>query len=208
MTPPRILIAGIGNIFLGDDAFGVEVAARLAQRSLPEGVRVIDFGIRGLDLTYALLDGCDVAILVDAAPRGSPPGTLYVIQPEPLVDGEPTPGELMIQTHGMDPARVLRLVAAMGGRLHNLLVVACEPTPLDSEDDMQMGLSPPVQAAVDEAIPLIEKLITDIREGRYEPFAQTLNRPSPVPDTMNSMKGDANHGNSNASQSAAAPLFG
>jgi len=205
MTPPRILIAGIGNIFLGDDAFGVEVAARLARRPLPEGVRVVDFGIRGLDLTYALLDGCDVAILVDAAPRGSPPGTLYVIQPDPVSAVEPEPGELLVQTHGMDPAKVLRLVAAMGGRLQNLLVVACEPTPSDSEDDMQMGLSPQVEAAVDEAIGLIEKLIIDIREGRYEPFAQTLNPSSSVSDPM---KGVVNHGNVNPSQSTVAPLFG
>ncbi len=205
MTPLRILIAGIGNIFLGDDAFGVEVASRLAQRPLPEGVRMVDFGIRGLDLTYALLDGCEVAILVDAAPRGSPPGTIYIIQPDPLEGVEPEPGELLIQTHGMDPAKVLRLVAAMGGRLQNLLVVACEPTPLDSEDDMQMGLSAPVQAAIEEAVPLIEKLINDIREGRYPPFAQTSNRPVPVSDLS---KGVVNHGNNDASQSAPQPLFG
>ncbi len=179
MTPPRILIAGIGNIFLGDDAFGVEVAAKLAQRPLPEGVRVVDFGIRGLDLTYALLDGCDVAILVDAAPRGSAPGTLYVIKPEPLsAEVELQPGELLIETHGMEPAKVLRLVGAMGGRLQKLLVVACEPTPLDSENDMQMGISPAVQAAVQEAVPLIESLIAQIREGRYPPFA---NDPLPEP---------------------------
>ena len=79
--PARILIAGIGNIFLGDDAFGVEVARRLVRRRLPDGVRVVDFGIRGLDLTYALLDGYEAVILVDAAPRGGPPGTLYVLEP-------------------------------------------------------------------------------------------------------------------------------
>src|SRR5439155_26353965 len=82
MSPSRILVAGIGNIFLGDDAFGVEVVQRLAQRPQPEGVRVVDFGIRGLDLVYALLDGCEAMILVDATPRGGQAGTLYVIEPE------------------------------------------------------------------------------------------------------------------------------
>src|SRR5947209_3209759 len=78
--------AGVGNIFLGDDAFGVEVAQRLARRPLPAGVRVVDFGIRGLDLTYALLDPYDAVVLVDAAPRGNAPGTLYVLEPEPQPD--------------------------------------------------------------------------------------------------------------------------
>ncbi|MGH7848434.1 MAG: hydrogenase maturation protease, partial [Candidatus Binatia bacterium] len=77
MTPAKILVAGIGNIFLGDDGFGVEVARELAKRKLPESVRVVDFGIRGFDLAYALLDGYDLTILVDAAPRGGLPGTLY-----------------------------------------------------------------------------------------------------------------------------------
>src|SRR5438552_8768464 len=114
MTPARLLIAGIGNVFLGDDAFGVEVAQRLAQRALPEAVRVVDFGIRGLDLTYALLDGYEAVILVDETPRGGPPGTLYVLEPArgaPLEAGE---AEVSIEMHSMDPVRVLRLAAAMG----------------------------------------------------------------------------------------------
>src|ERR1700734_1751902 len=99
MTPPRILIAGIGNIFLGDDAFGSEVARRLAARPMPDGVKVVDFGIRGFDLTYALLDGSDATILVDATPRGGPPGTLYVIEPDPGEAREPEEADLLIQTH-------------------------------------------------------------------------------------------------------------
>jgi hydrogenase maturation protease len=168
---PRILIAGIGNIFLGDDAFGVEVVRRLAERPLPEGVRVVDFGIRGLDLTYALLDGCDTAILVDAAPRGYTPGTLFVLEPsiEEAANNEKepiAPSELLIETHGMDPVRVLRLVRAMGGKVRKILVVGCEPTPLASEEDMEIGLSDPVQCAVIEAVPMIESLIAKILEEK------------------------------------------
>ena len=81
MRRPRILIACIGNIFLGDDAFGVEVGRALVGRSFPEGVHVVDFGIRGMDLTFALMDGCDVAIMVDAVPRGARPGTLCLLEP-------------------------------------------------------------------------------------------------------------------------------
>ena len=114
---PRILIACIGNILLRDDAFGVAVARRLAGRSWPDGVRVVDFGIRGFDLALALLDkATDVAILVDAAPRGEPPGTLYVIEPE-WEDADPSagPAGLEIETHSLDPVKVLRLVSALGG---------------------------------------------------------------------------------------------
>src|SRR5262249_15201119 len=120
MTRPRILVAGVGNIFLGDDAFGVEVARRLARRPLPPEVRVVDFGIRGLDLTYALLDGYETVVLVDAAPRGGPPGTLYVLEPEP---GEPPAGEAgpLFEMHSLDPVKVLRLAAALGGRVERLL---------------------------------------------------------------------------------------
>src|SRR5881227_271903 len=99
----RVLVAGVGNIFLGDDAFGVEVAQRLLRRGLPDAVRVVDFGIRGLDLTYALLDGYEAVILVDAAPRGGPPGTLYVLEPE----RGGAPDVAAIETHGMDPVKVL-----------------------------------------------------------------------------------------------------
>jgi hydrogenase maturation protease len=157
--PPRILIAGIGNIFLGDDAFGSEVARRMKDHPLPDGVRVVDFGIRGLDLAYALLDEPDATILVDAAPRGDPPGTLYVIEPDLAVPGEPGADDPVIEAHAMDPVRVLRMAAAMGGRPRRVLVVGCEPATLGSDDDPIMGLSPPVEAAVPEAIGLIESLV-------------------------------------------------
>ncbi len=163
-TSPRILIACIGNIFLGDDAFGVEVAQRLAKRPLPPGVRLVDFGIRGLDLAYALIDTCDIAILVDAAPRGQAPGTLYVIEPDPIDpnDNVQTPADLMMQTHGMDPMKVLRLVSVMGTQAKRILLVGCEPGRVDL-DEMEMGLSPPVQAAVEEAVTLIESLLPKVQ---------------------------------------------
>src|SRR5208283_2780861 len=124
MSKPRILVAGIGNIFLGDDAFGVEVARRMAGQPQPEGVAVKDFGIRGLDLAFSLLEGYDLTILVDALPRGGPPGTLYVLEPDPA-DLEPG-AESMVETHGMDPVKVLRLVKSMGGDCGAVRVVGCQ----------------------------------------------------------------------------------
>src|SRR5262245_3824394 len=154
---PRILVAGIGNIFLGDDAFGVEVAARLASRPLPPTVRVVDFGIRGLDLVYALADGFDLAILVDAVPRGSEPGTLYTIEPElPEMSGD---RPVVLATHGMDPLKVLLLARAMGQTPERLLIVGCEPAWLGDGDAGGMGLSEPVRAAIGPAVTLIEELI-------------------------------------------------
>jgi hydrogenase maturation protease len=164
MKRPRILVAGIGNIFLGDDAFGVEVAQRLARRGLPDEVRVVDFGIRGLDLTYALLDGYEAVVLVDAVPCGGTPGTLYVLEPEWGESSETGAGP-SIETHGMDPVKVLRLAAAMGGKVDHLLLVGCEPTAVSDYEDMQMGLSDSVRAAVDEAIPLVESLVMRLLRG-------------------------------------------
>jgi hydrogenase maturation protease len=167
MSRPRILIAGVGNIFLGDDAFGVEVARRLARRELPDEVRVIDFGIRGLDLTYALLDGYESVILVDAAPRGGPPGTLYVLDVggDELLTAADADSIPTIETHGMDPVKVLRLAAAMGGTVGRLLLVGCEPTTPDAADDLPAGLSEPVRAAVDEALSLITSLVARLLRG-------------------------------------------
>jgi hydrogenase maturation protease len=159
--PASILVAGIGNIFLGDDAFGSEVARRLARRELPEAVRVVDFGIRGFDLTYALLDGYEVTIFVDATPRGGAPGTLYTIEPD-LSELEHTHAEgAPVEPHGMNPLKVLSLVKSMGGELKRILLVGCEPAPLVSEDGY-MGLSAPVEAAVEEALRMIESLVREI----------------------------------------------
>lgn len=153
-----ILVAGIGNIFFGDDGFGVEVSRRLSNSALPEDVRVIDFGIRGLDLTYALLDGYDAVVMVDVAQRGGEPGTLYLMEPKV---GE----ELCVETHGMEPHKVLALAKAMGSKLDCLRLVACEPL-IFGEDGIGVGLSPPVEAAVEPAVRLVQSVVSELREGR------------------------------------------
>lgn len=160
MMKPRILVAGIGNIFLGDDAFGSEVARKLQQCSLPEDVRVVDFGIRGFDLAYALLDGYEVTILVDATPRGGAPGTLYTIEPD-LSELDGLNAGPMVETHGMNPLKVLAMVKAMGGAFNRILLVGCEPAPLESEGG-QMGMCEPVQRAVAEAVRMVESLVTTV----------------------------------------------
>jgi|SRR5579883_1577184 len=159
MKAPRVLVAGVGNIFLGDDAFGVEVARQLMRRPQPDGVRVVDFGIRGLDLTYALLDGYDVVILVDATPRGEAPGTLYVLEVEPPALEEAGTDDLAVEGHNLDPARVFRLAAVLGSCVRRLFVVGCEPGRTEDWEEMAAGLSNPVQAAVGEAVGMVESLI-------------------------------------------------
>ena len=155
-----VLIAGVGNIFLRDDAFGVEVARRLATRAVPEGVRVSDFGIRGFDLAYALGNDDDAVILVDAIQRGEAPGTLYVLEIDP---DSTTPG--VLETHGMDPANVLRLAAALGGRPRRIFLVGCEPSDVGLDDEGRTGLSAPVEAAVDGAVDMVESLVARIQGG-------------------------------------------
>ena len=159
----RLLVAGIGNIFLGDDAFGVEVVRRLAARGLPDGVRVVDFGIRGLDLTYALLDGYEAVILVDALPRGGRPGTLYVL--EPSMDAHSDSAGVLVEGHGLDPVKVLRLASSMGGRIERLLVVGCEPEPPGEWDEMRVEMSRPVRDALDGAAELVESLVGRLLRG-------------------------------------------
>jgi hydrogenase maturation protease len=161
---PAILIAGIGNIFLGDDAFGVEVVQRLAGRKLPGRVKAIDFGIRGFDLAYALLDGSDVTILVDACPRGGEPGSLYVIEPDLNALGALEAKQAPVDAHSMNPMNVIRMAESMGGDLKRILLVGCEPATLGPEEG-QMGLSEIVAAAVDAAVALVESLVERIRNG-------------------------------------------
>jgi len=162
----NILIAGIGNIFFGDDAFGCEVAAQLIRRPLPEGVRVIDFGIRSYDLAYAMMNGPDVTILIDATPRGQPPGTIYLLEPDKnILDSNS--GEV-VNAHSMNPVRVLQLIHSLGGQSGRLYLVGCEPAVLETEEGA-MGLSEKVQAAVAPAIEMIETLIREILEGAGNP---------------------------------------
>ncbi|MGA7403149.1 MAG: hydrogenase maturation protease [Candidatus Sulfotelmatobacter sp.] len=160
---PRILVAGIGNIFLGDDAFGVEVARRLSAREWPKNIRVTDFGIRGYDLAYALLDGYDTTILVDACPRGEPAGTLYVIEPDLNTLGSAVEQQSAVEAHSMNPLNVLRLASSMGP-LKRVLLVGCEPGTLGPEEG-QMGLSEPIEAVLNEAVKLVESLIEKISSG-------------------------------------------
>jgi len=160
----KILIAGVGNIFLGDDAFGVEVVQRLANRALPGNVRVIDFGIRSYDLAYALMEPWELVILVDALPRGGEPGTVYTIEPQLPRSVDP-PTSIAVDAHSMNPVTVLQLVRNLEGKAGPLLVVGCEPSTVEADEGGQMGLSNPVRAAVDEAVRMIEEIIAGIRKS-------------------------------------------
>jgi hydrogenase maturation protease len=163
----RMLIAGVGNIFLGDDGFGVEVARRLAAVELPDWVRVADYGISGMHLAYDLANGYDSAILIDAVPRGGPPGTVYVIEPErnraPAADGAgaPAPGDrplaggALFDAHGMQPDVVFGVLDLLGAETGRVLIVGCEP----ENADYGIGLSDPVAEAVDEAVRVVLDLV-------------------------------------------------
>jgi hydrogenase maturation protease len=156
-----VLIAGIGNIFLADDGFGVEVVNRLASKSFPSGVRVADFGIRGFDLAYALMEGYETTILVDAYPGEGAPGTLFVVELDLQESNSAEAQAGAIEPHGMNPLEVLRMATNMGGQLKRVLLVGCVPATLGPEEG-QMGLSEPVTVAVDEAAKLVESLVTRI----------------------------------------------
>ncbi len=161
----KILIAGIGNIFHGDDAFGVEVAQRLAGRSLPPEVRVVDFGIRGFDLAYALLDGYDVTVLLDAASRGQTPGTLYTIEIDPHASAGGDGGQTGMDAHSMNPLHVLSMARALGGEFGRILLVGCEPETFGPEDEGMLGLSDTVAASVGPAADLVEALANDLLQA-------------------------------------------
>ncbi|RKR45773.1 hydrogenase maturation protease [Paraburkholderia sp. BL17N1] len=169
-----ILVAGIGNVFLGDDGFGVEVVRRLQQQlaagDLPgfaADVDVADFGIRGVDLCYALLDGVDSAILIDATQRGGAPGTLYVIEPS-IDESDSTASEdpyalpILTSPHEMDPAKVLHTVRMLGGCCEDIVVLGCEPQDFGCEqgEEGRMSLSRPVAAAVELAADTVVRLVT------------------------------------------------
>lgn len=118
---PLILVAGIGNIFLGDDAFACEVAQALIKRKQPENVRVVDFGIRGLDLACALMDGCDLTIFVEATPRGN--ASEPDLKELDNLDAEMT----AIDAHNMNPMKVLAMVKTLDGTFGKIILFGCEP---------------------------------------------------------------------------------
>jgi hydrogenase maturation protease len=163
----QILVAGVGNAWLQDDAFGGECARRLEARGAPDGVTVMDFGTGGLDLAYEIMRGYDALVLLDASRQGEAPGTLYVLEPDmeqlarPIEDGE------AIDPHGMDPQSVLRFVGAIGGFSGRVVVIGCEPGEVD---DVGLGLTPAVEAAVDRALALVLETLEELRsDAAYQP---------------------------------------
>jgi hydrogenase maturation protease len=148
----RVLVAGIGNLFLTDDGFGSEVARQLVRRPMPAGVKVVDFGIRGMHLAYELLDGYDALVVVDALPGEGAPGDLSVLQvgPDDLGEGE-------LDAHGMAPVAVLASLGQLGGSLPPTYIVGCQPADIDEG----IGLSPAVAAAVEPAVQLVLDVLQD-----------------------------------------------
>jgi hydrogenase maturation protease len=146
---PRVLVAGIGNIFLSDDGFGVEVIKELAGADLPPWAQIADYGIAGMHLAYDLMGGYDTTILLDATPHGRPPGTLSLIE----ADTEDL-AAASIDAHGMQPDAVFRLLRLLGGDAGRVLLVGCEPACLDEG----IGLSPEVTAAVPAAVRAVTEL--------------------------------------------------
>jgi hydrogenase maturation protease len=160
----RTLIACLGNIFLGDDGFGVAVARRLASEDLPAGTRLTDYGIRGMHLAYDLADGWDTTILVDAAQQGGQPGTVYLIEPEPGQDATGAgnlAGAMLFDPHGMQPDVTLGLAGMLGPQAGQVLVVGCEP----ASTAEGIGLSEPVTVAVEEAAQLVLGLVRGGQPG-------------------------------------------
>jgi hydrogenase maturation protease len=162
-----VLVAGVGNVFLADDGFGVEVVRRFGAERQPSGVTVADFGIRGLHLAYEILDGYDTAILVDASPRGGAAGELVLLEVDPAdLPPAPTPDELVergavVDAHGMTPAEVLSMLRMLGGTPGRVLVLGCEPARVEEE----IGLSEPVAAAVDAALVELRRLVAEETAG-------------------------------------------
>lgn len=156
----QILVAGVGNAWLGDDGFGGVVIKRLEQRKLPSGVQVMDFGSGGLDLAYEVMRGYHALLLIDISEQGGEPGTLYVLEPDPdEIEGGIEDGEVL-NPHGMDPATVLRFVKAVHGWPGKVVVVACEPADVE---DIAMELSPKVEAVVEEAVDLVLEQIAALQ---------------------------------------------
>jgi hydrogenase maturation protease len=155
-TAARVLVAGVGNVFRTDDGFGSEVARRLSALPWPDGVRVVDYGIRGLHLAYDLLEPWDALVLVDAVPDRGGVGTVAVLE----IGAEHLRGGHQVDAHGMDPGAVLATLAALGGRLpRHTLLVGCQV----AETAEGMGLTRAVDAAVDEAVRVVGALVAELR---------------------------------------------
>lgn len=151
-TTSDILVAGIGNIFLGDDGFGPEVMRHV---HIPDPrVRVTDYGIRGMHLAYDLLDGCQTLVLVDALPDRGSPGTVHVFE----ADHETLTSAKGIDAHAMDPAAVFASLNALGGIPPRTVVIGCE---VDSVEE-GIGLSDPVAAAVPQAVQAVQDVVADL----------------------------------------------
>jgi hydrogenase maturation protease len=179
----RTLVAGTGNVFLRDDAFGVEVARLLADRPRPAGVEIADFGIRGVHLVYELLNGCDLFVLVDAAPLGHEPGTVTVMEVDPA--DHPATGEAaLVDAHSLSPDAIFSMLASLGGRPGRILVVACEPADVSEG----MGLSDPVRAALPHAVRAVE----DILAGKTSTEREA--RDADQADSGGDHRGSARHG--------------
>jgi len=170
IRPSRILVAGVGNIFMGDDAFGSEVARRLMYERLPAEVQVMDFGIRSYDLAYALMDRYDVTILVDVTSQKQSPGTLYLIEPD--LSQLDQVDEMMFDAHSMNPGSVLRMLRTLGGSPGKLYLIGCEPAMLDVEDG-QIGLSEIVKSSIPKAIELIKSLVNDLLSEKLKIEVET-----------------------------------
>jgi hydrogenase maturation protease len=154
-----ILVATVGNLWLGDDGFAGEVAKRLRERELPANVAVADFGTSGLDLAYEVMRGYEALILVDISRQGGAPGTLYVMDVDPDTIESKIEDGAQIDPHGMDPETVLRFVKATGGWPGKVVVIACEPEQIE---EVGIGLSAPVAAAVDGAVELVLEAIGEL----------------------------------------------
>jgi hydrogenase maturation protease len=172
---PRVLCAGIGNVFFSDDGFGVAVADRLKRMSVPDGVVVEDYGIRGVHLAYELLDGYDALVLIDTLPPGDePPGTVVVFEPDSTpteAGGDVAPA---MDAHTMTPVAVLTTLASLGGSVERVVVVGCRPATIEGG----MGLSEPVAGAIDRAVETVIELLIELVGNRPTDVCQPAGRES------------------------------
>jgi hydrogenase maturation protease len=162
----RILVAGIGNIFLGDDGFGCEVARALATMDVSREAKVIDYGIRGIDLAYALIEPYDVVIFVDAIARGGRPGSVYLLQP--VNSEKDLDGGTALDPHAMDPMHLMAMARSLGEIGAEIYIVGCEPHDFGDELEGRMELSTVVRAAVPEAAQMVVELIDGIHAQKMQ----------------------------------------